>query len=186
MYHDIKKYDNNHKILEILWNFNNMFQNLNSERKIIKEACRIAVEEMGYDYAWFSYMNSNSGKTISHSAQIKKGNNKNISAAPSLKDSPDGKLLQKAETVQEYSSEVFFASWKENLPSNAPSTIILPVICANDTIGIFCVSANEINPYNNSILLDDLVNDLGHGINQIRIIKENLKKISRNVIAIKN
>ena len=58
----VEKISRSNKALNILLNFNRKIFHFISENDIAKEVCRIAVEELECDSAWFSYSSDTSGK----------------------------------------------------------------------------------------------------------------------------
>lgn len=171
----VEKISRSNKALNILLNFNRKILHFTSENDIAKEVCRIAVEELECDSAWFSYSSDTSGKacipvvSYEEKSTQKDDTNKNDSETKT----------HKPVNVPNYPYEMLYESWnKETRDDDLLSTIVLPVTCGTQTIGVFCVSvkgSHEKYLFDDNNLLEELVKDLGRGISQLRLNKKNMK-----------
>ncbi|HEY5588139.1 MAG TPA: PAS domain S-box protein [Candidatus Paceibacterota bacterium] len=149
------------------------------EKKLLYEACRIAVEIGGYKMAWIGFVNHDKAKTISSVSNFGFGKDYVKKAKLTWKNDahgqgPGGVTVRTGKPVIIYdiSKDKSMIPWRANAIKNGYRSVIgLPlkdngnvfgvILIYSDNLNIFC--KEEIN------LLNGLANDLSFGITTHRV-----------------
>jgi PAS domain S-box-containing protein len=178
-----------HNSFKILTRFNKMVLNIDSETEAAYETCRTAVENLGYSYAWFGYINNSSAKSVFHIQSFGKVVDPSDIIKLTWEDTEDGsqpvgRAIRKCQTIlsKKVDADNLSGQWNNFIrKNNFCFTISLPVMNANYAIGVLNIHSNHtdsLTSIQEKEALEELANILAQRIATIRLKKENdsLKK----------
>lgn len=149
-----------------------------NESDLLNEICRVIVEQGNYRFAWIGFAGRDIEKSVQPKAQygFEDGylDNLNITWADSnFGQSPAGTAIRENKPVisNQISSDPNFKPWKEKARKRGYlSNIALPLNSKNQVFGALSIYASKTDAFSaeETRLLEELTNDLAHGIMAIR------------------
>ena len=148
------------------------------ESSLIRESCRILVEEGGYSMAWVGYADDPSTKIVTPAGHwgIRSDYLDHVTIAwddSPAGQGPTGKAIRTAKPwiAKRIGTDPHFASWREAaLERGLNSSIALPLCHDNDCFGALSIYAPEADAFDGDEidLLVQLANELAYGILSLR------------------
>ncbi len=161
-----------------------------NESDILNKICRVIVEQGNYRFAWIGFAGHDKAKTVHAVARhgLEKGylDNLNITWADTLfGQSPSGTSIRENKPVisKQIRSDPNFLPWKEKAQKRGYlSNIALPLNFENQVFGALSIYASKEDAFSaeETRLLEELTNDLAHGIMAIRSQK-NVRRAERTI-----
>ena len=152
------------------------------ESALLSEVCRIAVEEGGYRLAWVGYAEDDPGKSVRPVARAGYESGYLDTVAVSWADTergrgPVGTPIRTGSpfVVRNVQSDPCFALWQEEaLRRGYASVLGVPILLGERPLGALGIYAAEPDAFDEDEvrLLEELANDLAHGIRTLRIAAE--------------
>ena len=181
------------RALRVLRNCSEALIHASDETGFMNETCRILVEDGGYRFAWVGFAEPDQDKTVRPVAQkgFEEGylETANITWADTERGrGPTGKAIRtkKPSIVRETTQDPDFAPWREAAGDRGyASSIALPLIAENRSVGALNIYANEPNAFDAEEvrLLSNLADDLSYGVMSLRA-KAELRRLSAQLISI--
>jgi PAS domain S-box-containing protein len=152
------------------------------ESALLSEVCRIAVEEGGYRLAWVGFAEDDPGKSVRPVAQAGYEVGYLDTVAVSWADTergrgPVGTPIRTGcpFVVRNVQSDPCFAPWQEEASRRGYASVLgLPILLEGRPLGALGIYAAEPDAFDEDEvrLLEELANDLAHGIRTLRIAAE--------------
>ncbi|WP_457552104.1 PAS domain S-box protein [Desulfobacula sp.] len=149
-----------------------------NESDILNKICRVIVEQGNYRFAWIGFAGKDKAKTVHVKARygFEEGylDDLNITWADTqFGQSPTGTAIRLNKPVisKQISSDSAFGPWKEKAQKHGYlSNIALPLNFEHQVFGALSIYASEEDAFSadETRLLEELTNDLAHGIMAIR------------------
>jgi len=196
---DITEYKRKQKIilkknraLKLYSECNKIIVHGKNESDILNKICQVIVEQGNYRFAWIGFAGQGDEKTVAVKAWygFEQGylDNLNITWADTrFGQSPAGRSIRENKPVisKKISSDPGFGHWKEKAQKRGYlSNIALPLGFENNAFGILSIYADKEDVFSaeETRLLEELTNDLAHGIMAIRSQKKvrHAEKVIRN------
>lgn len=171
------------RALLMLSKTNHALTQINDEKRLIIEICRIAVELGGYRMAWVGYAENDEAKTISPQAfygHTGKSYLETINLSwrdgDVIPQSPAGRVIRTGKTYvsEDLQLDASF-QYKESARQHGYcGVVVLPVKDKQKTIGMLALYSNSVRKYSAGEieLLQELTDNLGAGISNIRAEKQ--------------
>ncbi|HEX9191187.1 MAG TPA: GAF domain-containing protein [Candidatus Deferrimicrobiaceae bacterium] len=170
------------RALRMTWECGRALMRARDESALLSEICRIAVEEGGHRLAWVGYAEDDPGRTVRPVAQAGYEEGYLDKVAVSWADTergrgPVGTAIRTGNPfiVRDVHSDPFFAPWQaEALRRGYQSVLGLPLFSGDRTFGALAIYAEEPDAFDKDEvrLLQELANDLSHGIRTLRLSAE--------------
>jgi len=194
---DITEYKRKQKIilkknraLKLYSECNKIIVHGKNESDILNKICRVIVEQGNYRFAWIGFAGHDKAKTVHAVARhgLEKGylDNLNITWADTrFGQSPSGKSIRENKPVisKQIRSDPNFLPWKEKAQKRGYlSNIALPLTFENQVFGALSIYASKEDAFSaeETKLLEELTNDLAHGIMAIRSQK-NVRRAEKTI-----
>ncbi len=149
-----------------------------NESDILNKICQVIVEQGNYRFAWVGFANHDKDKSVFPKARygFEKGylDNPNITWADTeFGQSPTGTAIRETRPVvsKKISSDPNFRPWKEKAKKRGYlSNLALPLNFEHQVFGALSIYSEKENAFSAEEvkLLEELANDLAHGIMAIR------------------
>ncbi len=182
---DITEYKYKQKIilkknraLKLYSECNKIIVHAKNESEMINQICEVIVEQGHYRFAWIGFSNQNKEKTVNVKARygFDEGylDNLNITWADTeFGQSPVGAAIRENKPVisKQISSDPNFEPWKERAQQRGYlSNIALPLKFEHSVFGALSIYAEKEDAFSieETTLLEELTNDLAHGIMALR------------------
>ena len=186
---DITEYKRKQKIilkknraLKLYSECNKIIVHGKNESDILNKICRVIVEQGNYRFAWIGFAGQDKEKSVRAVARhgLEEGylDNLNITWADTkFGQSPSGKAIRENKPVisKQIASDPNFRPWKEKAQKRGYlSNIALPLNFENQAFGALSIYASKTDVFSTEEikLLEELTNDLAHGIMAIRSQKD--------------
>jgi PAS domain S-box-containing protein len=166
-----------------------------SEHDFLDEACRILIEDCGYQMIWIGFAMEDEEKTVHPAAWAGFEDGYLEKLQVSWADTergrgPTGRAIRNGKTVKCANMQIDpdFAPWRqEAIRRGYSSSIVIPLITDGKAIGAISIYSREIDPFlaEEESLLGDIANDLSNGIAMIRL-QATKKKADDELIKAKN
>lgn len=178
---NVKKFN---RIYALLSNINHAIVRTGDKQMLLDQACRIAVNDGGFLMAWVGMVNTttnkvdviaSSGKTVEYLKGI------NIDLNDELRSSgPTGQALKYGKSVfsNNIETDEKMIPWRKNaLKYGFRSSITLPIIVSDKTIGAYSMYSEETDFFNEDeiILLDEMASDLSFALEFIKSESERIQ-----------
>jgi len=174
------------RALRLLSHCSEVLVRAQSERELLDQVCRIAVEDGGYRLAWVGYADEDAAKTISvracEGANASYLDGLRLSWAADVPEGkgPAGKTVRTSELVaiRDIAVDAEFAYWRDRALANGiRSLLCFPLGEASRTFGVLCLYAAEVSEAgaDELQLLQELADDLAFGIAGLRAREEHLR-----------
>ena len=177
-----KKLRRVNRALNLMWECGRALMRARDESALLSEICRIAVEEGGYRLAWVGYAEDDPGKTVRPVAQAGYEVGYLDKVAVTWADTergrgPVGTAIRTggAFIVRDVHSDPLFAPWQaEALRRGYQSVLGLPLSSGDRAFGALAIYSEEPDAFDDDEvrLLQELANDLAHGIRTLRLAAE--------------
>jgi len=174
------------RALRVLSRCNEALTRITSEKKLLKDICRIAVKDGGYRFAWVGYPQHDAVKTVQPMAHAgyEAGYLKNlITWAEDDKrgQGPIGRVLRTKEKVviRNFAKDPTLKPWyKPARERGYASGVALPLITGNEIIGALIIYAAEEDAFDDDEvnLLMELADNLALGVHSLRT-KKSLEEV---------
>ncbi|APF17294.1 multi-sensor hybrid histidine kinase [Caldithrix abyssi DSM 13497] len=176
-----QRYQALNRVYRMLLKANEALFQMHDENSLLKEICKIVVEEGGYHFAWVGFADNDRHKTVRPVAyfgreehyikgiKISWGKNK-------FGQGPTGRAIRsgQAVTVQNWSKDPIVAPWRKNGKCfNFKASIALPLKNGDETFGALNIYSKEqisFEPLETELLLK-LAGNLSYGIQNLRLKK---------------
>jgi signal transduction histidine kinase len=170
------------KSYKSLVKFSRASSSINDETELARQVCKLVVQELGYDYAWFGYTNNGNSTPIVQAQSYGQEANLLMSAwnYNELSDHPVDQAVKTCRLVTriEVPSETQPGQWSEFVRQNNISlSLALPVMNTTHAIGVLSVHSVQPNYYPSPEeleILEELAKIFAYRIRVIRTEKENL------------
>ena len=149
------------------------------ETALVREICRVVVEDIGYRFAWVGYAEHDAQKTVRAVAHAGVEQGYLAVANISWSDTerghgPTGTAIRtgKPIVVRDIATDPSTAPWREDLAKRGfASGVALPLRVDNETIGVLNIRAAEPDAFEGEELelLQDTADDLAFGIQALRM-----------------
>lgn len=172
-----------HRALRMLSSCNEMLVRASSEKELLTEACRLAVETGGYHMAWVGYAMDDDIRSVVPMAHA--GNERGYLSKISISwdgnhpsgGGPAGRVIRSGEgvVIEDLLEDPSFQPWVEHARSHGfRSFVCLPLRNQARVFGILCLYAVEVHPAGADELqmLREMSNDLAFGIETLRSREE--------------
>ena len=186
---DITEYKRKQKIilkknraLKLYSECNKIIVHGKNESDILNKICRVIVEQGNYRFAWIGFAGQDKEKSVRAVARhgLEEGylDNLNITWADTkFGQSPSGKAIRENKPVisKQIASDPNFRPWKEKAQKRGYlSNIALPLNFEDQAFGALSIYASKADVFSTEEikLLEELTNDLAHGIMAIRSQKD--------------
>ncbi len=150
-----------------------------NEDDYLDEVCRIIVEDCGHAMVWIGYAEEDENKTVRPVAQygFDEGyiENLNITWADNERGcGPTGTAIRMGKPwgCSNMLTDPNFEPWREEAVKRGyASSVVLPLIADNRTLGAISIYSREPDPFldDEVKLLDELADDLAYGITNLRL-----------------
>jgi signal transduction histidine kinase len=182
------------RALRTLGECNQALVRSSDEFKLLQKVCRILVEIGGYCFAWVGYPQHDEEKTVRSVAQWGLEENYLDNVKISWADNkygqgPTGMALRtkKQSVCRNILSDPQYTPWQSEATKRGyASSIALPLIASNQTLGVLNIYARESDAFDQEeiSLLEKLADDLAYGIIALRTHaqREQAEKDLRNTL----
>lgn len=171
------------RVLRALGDSDYAMMHAENENEYLNEVCRIIIEVCDHAMVWIGFAEENESKTVRPVAQygFDEGyiENLNITWADTERGrGPTGTAIRTGKPCgcSNMLSDPNFEPWKEEaIKRGYASSIVLPLITDNKTLGAISIYAREPDSFleDEIKLLGELANDLAFGIKNLRLRAEN-------------
>jgi PAS domain S-box-containing protein len=173
------------RILQMLSASNQALIHSTNEKQLLQNVCRNITKIGGYKLAWVGFIEYDKNKTIRPIAQAGFENGYVASAKLTWANTERGRgpggiaaRTGKIHIVKNILTDKSMAPWrKDAIKRGYNSTIFLPLIVENKTIGVLGIYSTEIDAFNEDevLIIKELADDLSFGVSTIRTQIENIK-----------
>ncbi|MBP2668748.1 MAG: multi-sensor hybrid histidine kinase [Deltaproteobacteria bacterium] len=170
------------RALRMTWECGRALMRARDESTLLSAICRIAVEEGVYRLAWVGYAEDDPGKTVRPVAQAGYEEGYLDTVAVSWADTergrgPVGAAIRTGRPfiVRDVHSDPLFAPWQaEALRRGYQSVLGLPLFSGDRAFGALAIYSEGPDAFDDDEvrLLQELANDLAHGIRTLRLAAE--------------
>ncbi len=176
------------RALRLLSETNRIIGRAKNELHILNHICRLLVLNGNYRFAWIGYADQDKKKTVRPIARYGFGqeflDNLHITWADTKWGrGPAGRSIRECKPIicRKISSDPYFIPWKKLAKEQGfLSGIALPLVFRNQVFGSLSIYASEEDAFGaeEAKLLEELANDIAHGIMAIRA-QENLRQAEK-------
>jgi PAS domain S-box-containing protein len=170
------------RALRMTWECSRALMRARDESALLAEICRIAVEEGGHRLAWVGYAEDDPAKSVRPVAQAGYEVGYLDKVAVTWADTDRGRgpvgvaiRTRKPYIVRDVHSDPCFALWQaEALRRGYASVLGLPLLSGDRAFGALAIYSSEPEAFDDDEvrLLEELANDLAHGIRTLRLAAE--------------
>ena len=160
------------------------------EPSLLREVCRIIVEECGHAMVWIGFAENDAGKSIRPAAYsgFDAGYLETLKltwADTERGRGPTGRAIRTGTVniCRDMLTDPDFATWREEARRRGyASSIAFPLSCGGSVIGALTLYAREPNPFSDDELglLTELASDLAFGICSLRLRQVNVQAEAEN------
>lgn len=172
---------------QVLSRCNEALIRASDEASLLKEICRIVVEDGGYRLAWVGYAEEAGGKIVRPVAQcgFEEGYLDQVNITWDETDTgrgPTGTAIRTGQPARASNilSNPAFAPWREQaLKRGYASSLALPLIVNSHTLGALNIYASEPDAFDSGEerLLMQMADDLAYGITALRVREERTRTL---------
>jgi signal transduction histidine kinase len=158
------------------------------EHDLLKEICRMIVQEAGYRMAWVGYAEGDEDKRVRPVAQYGIENDYLESITVTYEDSEYGRgpmgtaiRMGQPQHMNDILDNPAYTPWREEaMKRGYTSSIALPLIIDSKTFGALNIYASEVHAFHREevALLKELADNLTHGILALRAHSEKTEAMS--------
>jgi PAS domain S-box-containing protein len=177
-----------HRALHVLSQCNSAVVHATEEQTLLKDVCRIAVGQAGYQFAWVGYADNDEACTVRPVASAGQGDGFLDRIHVSWADNEYGRgsigpaiRTGKPIVVRHLSDQPTFARWHSELePRNFESIMSVPLHQGDSVYGALAIYAREPDAFDTSEvgLIAELGKNLAHGIASLRAHNERAEAIA--------
>jgi PAS domain S-box-containing protein len=167
------------RALRAISDSNQVLMRATDEAAFLQQACRIIVEDCGYQLVWIGFAQENDDKTVKPMAYagFDRGyiDSLQITWADNERgQGPSGRAIRtgKSQICKDITSDPCFAPWRKNaLERGYRSSIVLPLLSEGKAFGVLNIYSSELNHFTTDEikLLSELASDFSHGIMLLRM-----------------
>ena len=158
---------------------------ITDEQQLMQEVCRIFVEVGGYRFAWVGFAEQNEDKTLNPVAKwgYEKDFINSMNATWGDEErgrGPAGTTIRTGKTTvfQDFKSDPNYRPWRNKaIKCGYASGVSLPLTDAGLAFGALVIFSDQANSFDDDevALMEELANDLSHGIKTIRMNAERIR-----------